>query len=74
MIEEALRVICSHIKPGSYVIANSKARCCNYESLKGLIDYKVISFEDLQIYDTPGKIDVLSNLGKCFNFKNKKKD
>lgn len=65
MVEEALNVICSHAKPGSYLIANQRARCCNYESLKELTEYKVICIEDLQIYDTPGKNELLGNLGEC---------
>ena len=63
MVEEALNEICAHAKPGSYLIANRRARCCNYESLKELKEYKVISIEDLQKYDTPGKNELLHNLG-----------
>ncbi|XP_023247428.1 uncharacterized protein LOC106635802 isoform X2 [Copidosoma floridanum] len=62
MVEEALKEICAHAKPGSYLIANKKARCCNYESLKELKDYKVVSLEGLQTHDTPGKNELLNNI------------
>lgn len=63
MVEEALNEISMHARPGSFLIANRRARCCNYESVKELQGYKVISLEDLQTYDPPGKNDLLSNLG-----------
>ncbi|KAJ8681214.1 hypothetical protein QAD02_017001 [Eretmocerus hayati] len=62
MVEEALNEIRAHAKPGSYLIANKRARSCSYESLKELKDYHVISIEDLQMYDTPGKSELLSDL------------
>ncbi|XP_058791625.1 uncharacterized protein LOC131664495 [Phymastichus coffea] len=62
MVEEALKEICAHAKPGSYLLANQRARCCNYESLQELKEYRVICIEDLQIYDTPGKNELLGNL------------
>lgn len=66
MVEEALNEICDHAKPGSILITNKRARCCNYESLKELEEYQVINIEDLQKYDTPGKNELLGNLGLCF--------
>ena len=64
MVEEALKEICAHARPGSILLANERARCCNYESLKELKDYTVISIEDLKRHDPPEKNDLLSNLGK----------
>lgn len=63
MVEEALNEIRAHAVPGSFLIANKRARCCNYESLKELQDYRVLCIEDLQTYDTPGKNELFANLG-----------
>lgn len=63
MVEEALGQIRTHAMPGSFLIANRRTRSCNYESVKELQDYKVISIEDLQTYDPPGKNELLCNLG-----------
>ncbi|KAK2583530.1 hypothetical protein KPH14_009486 [Odynerus spinipes] len=62
MVEEALKEITRHTVPGSYIIANNKARCCSYESLVDLKQYKVISIEQLQKFDPPGKCKLLENL------------
>ncbi|KAF7380095.1 hypothetical protein HZH66_014450 [Vespula vulgaris] len=62
MVEEALKEITRHTVPGSYIIANNKARCCSYESLLELKQYKVISVEQLQKFDPPGKCKLLENL------------
>lgn len=67
MVEEALKEITRHTVPGSYIIANNKARCCSYESLLELKQYKVISVEQLQKFDPPGKGKLLENLGKFFS-------
>lgn len=68
MVEEALKEITRHTVPGSYIIANNKARCCSYESLLELKQYKVISVEQLQKFDPPGKCKLLENLGKFFSY------
>ncbi|XP_003428052.1 uncharacterized protein LOC100680094 isoform X1 [Nasonia vitripennis] len=62
MVEEALNEIRAHAVPGSFLIANKRARCCNYEALKELQEYTVLCIEDLQTYDTPGKNELLANL------------
>lgn len=67
-VEEALQQIRQHVVPESYIVANSKARCCNYESLLELKGYTVVSVEFLQKYDVPGKAEILKNLGKT-NYK-----
>lgn len=69
MVKEALKEITKHTAPGSYIVANSRARCCSYESLQELKQYKVISVEQLQKFDPPGKNKLLNNLGTyslCF--------
>lgn len=63
MVKEALKEITKHSAPGSYIVANSRARCCNYELLQELKQYKVISVEHLQKFDPPGKNKLLTNLG-----------
>ncbi|XP_012277776.1 uncharacterized protein LOC105698267 [Orussus abietinus] len=62
MVEEALKEVVRHALPGSYIVANSRARSCNYESLQELKQYRVISVEYLQKFDPPGKNKLLSNL------------
>lgn len=54
MVEEALSEIVKHVARGSYIVANGRARCCNYESVKELNQYHVISVEYLQKFDTNG--------------------
>lgn len=63
MVKEALKEITRHTVPGSYIVANDRARCCNYESLQSLRQYKIISVEQLQKFDPPGKSKLLDNLG-----------
>lgn len=63
MVKEALKEIEKHSAPGSYIVANSRARCCSFESLQELKQYKVISVEQLQKFDPPGKNKLLNNLG-----------
>ncbi|XP_012174007.1 uncharacterized protein LOC100648772 isoform X1 [Bombus terrestris] len=62
MVKEALKEIAKHSAPGSYIVANNRARCCNFESLQELKQYKVISVEQLQKFDPPGKNKLLNNL------------
>ncbi|XP_048514099.1 uncharacterized protein LOC105683282 isoform X2 [Athalia rosae] len=62
MVEEALKEIVCHAVPGSFIVANSRARCCSYESLQELEQYKVISVENLQKFDCPGHNNLLNNL------------
>ncbi|XP_015602233.1 uncharacterized protein LOC107271126 [Cephus cinctus] len=62
MVEEALKEIIQHVMPDSYIVANSRARCCSYESLQELKQYRVISVEHLQKLDPPGKNKLLNNL------------
>ncbi|KAG7203326.1 hypothetical protein KM043_010414 [Ampulex compressa] len=62
MVKEALKEITRHTVPGSYIVANNRARCCNYESLQELKQYKVISVEHLQKFDPPGKNKLFNNL------------
>lgn len=68
MVKEALKEIAKHSAPGSYIVANNRARCCNFESLQELKQYKVISVEQLQKFDPPGKNKLLNNLGMCILF------
>lgn len=63
MIEEALKEIMQHTVPGSYIVANNRVCCCNYESLQSLREYKIISVEQLQKFDSPEKSKLLNNLG-----------
>ncbi|XP_011155469.1 uncharacterized protein LOC105192883 [Solenopsis invicta] len=64
MVKEALEQITRHAASGSCIVANNRARCCNYESLQSLsIKYKIISVEQLQKYDPPGKSKLVNNLG-----------
>lgn len=65
MVKEALKEITKHCAPGSYIVANNRARSCSYESLQELKQYKVISVEHLQKFDPPGKSKLLNNLGTC---------
>ena len=64
MVEEALSQIINHVLPGSYIIANSRARCCNYESVRELKQYGVLSVENLQKFDLPNKSKLATSLGK----------
>lgn len=64
MVEEALKEIVQHAAPGSFIVANGRARCCSYESLQELKQYKVISVENLQKFDPPGTNNLFNNLGK----------
>ena len=63
MVKEALKEITKHSAPGSYIVANSRARCCSYEALQELKQYKMISVEQLQKFDPPGRNKLLNNLG-----------
>lgn len=63
MVEEALNEITQHVLPGSFIVANNKARCCNYESIKELQHYAVLNVEYLQKFDAPGKNKLLGILG-----------
>lgn len=63
MVEEALKEIVQHAAPGSFIVANSRARCCSYESIQELKQYKVISVEDLRKFDPPGTNNLFNNLG-----------
>lgn len=63
MVKEALKEIAKHSAPGSYIVANNRARCCSFELLQELKQYKVISVEQLQKFDPPGKNKLLNNLG-----------
>ncbi|XP_011308880.1 uncharacterized protein [Fopius arisanus] len=63
MVEEAIKVITKQVLPGSFLVANSRARCCNYESLQELKQYSVFSVEYLQKFDNPDHQKLLSNLG-----------
>ncbi|XP_014231810.1 uncharacterized protein LOC106655769 [Trichogramma pretiosum] len=62
MVEEALNEIGTHSAPGSTLIANRRARYCNYENVKELKGFKVIGIEELQIHDPPEKNELFSNL------------
>ncbi|KAH0561331.1 uncharacterized protein LOC123264905 [Cotesia glomerata] len=62
MIEEAIKQIVNQVLPGSYIVANSRARCCNYEALQDLKQYRVFSVEHLQKFDTPDTHKLLNNL------------
>ncbi|XP_043792904.1 uncharacterized protein LOC122715060 [Apis laboriosa] len=62
MVKEALKEIAKHSAPGSYIVANNRARCCSFELLQELKQYKVISVEQLQKFDPPGKNKLLNNL------------
>ncbi|EFN82351.1 hypothetical protein EAI_01492 [Harpegnathos saltator] len=62
MVEEALKEMVRHTVPGSYIVANNRAYCCSYESLQSLKQYKVISVEQLQKFDSPGKRRLQDNL------------
>ncbi|XP_046426025.1 uncharacterized protein LOC124182594 isoform X1 [Neodiprion fabricii] len=62
MVEEALKEVVRHAAPGSFIVANSRARCCSYESLQELKQFKVISVENLQKFDAPGTNNLLHNL------------
>ncbi|XP_011642183.1 uncharacterized protein LOC105430357 [Pogonomyrmex barbatus] len=62
MIKEALKEIARHIVPGSYIVASDRACCCSYESLQSLRQYKIISVEQLQKFDPPGKSKLVNNL------------
>ncbi|XP_012221348.1 uncharacterized protein [Linepithema humile] len=62
MIQEALKEVVRHAIPGSYIVANNHVSCCSYESLQSLRQYKVISVEQLQQFDPPGKSKLLDNL------------
>jgi len=64
MVKEALKEITRHAIPGNYIVANDRARCCSYESLRSLRQYKIVSVEQLQKFDPPGKSKLLNNLGK----------
>lgn len=68
MVNEALKEIAKHSAPGSYIVANNRARCCNFESLQELEQYKVISVEQLQKFDPPGKNKLFNNLGMYMLF------
>lgn len=63
MVKEALKEIAKHSAPGSYIVANNRARCCSFDLLQELKQYKVISVEQLQKFDPPGKNKLLNNLG-----------
>ncbi|OAD56951.1 hypothetical protein WN48_02476 [Eufriesea mexicana] len=62
MVKEALKEITKHSAPGSYIVANNRARCCSFETLQELKQFKVISVEQLQKFDPPGKNKLLNNL------------
>lgn len=62
VVKEALKEIVRHSAPGSYIVANSRARCCSFELLRELKQYTVISVEQLQKFDPPGKSKLLNNL------------
>ena len=61
-VEEALNEIVRLALPGSFIVANYRARCCNYESIKELAQYSVTSIEYLQKFDMPGTNKLLSNI------------
>lgn len=63
MVKEALKEIVKHTVSGSYIVANDRVCCCSYESLQSLRQYKIISIEQLQKFDPPGKSKLLDNLG-----------
>ncbi|XP_063972769.1 uncharacterized protein LOC135160294 isoform X2 [Diachasmimorpha longicaudata] len=63
MVEEAIKVITKQVLPGSFLVANRRARCCNYESLQELKQYGVFSVEYLQTFDGLGHQKLLGNLG-----------
>ncbi|XP_034941779.1 uncharacterized protein [Chelonus insularis] len=62
MVEEALKEIVQQVLPGSYLVTNTRARCCNYESLQELKQYGVFSIEYLQKFDGPDTNKLLNNL------------
>ncbi|KAL0104259.1 hypothetical protein PUN28_017171 [Cardiocondyla obscurior] len=62
MVKEALKEIVKHTVPGSYIVANERAYCCSYEVLQNLRQYQIISVEQLQKFDPPGKNKLLDNL------------
>lgn len=64
MVEEALSEIIQHVLPGSYVVANGRARCCNYESVKELKQYAVLCVEYLQKFDSTNRNKFATTLGK----------
>ncbi|CAD6235091.1 GSCOCG00007801001-RA-CDS [Cotesia congregata] len=61
-ISKAIKQIVNQVLPGSYIVANSRARCCNYEALQDLKQYGVFSVEHLQKFDTPDTHKLLNNL------------
>lgn len=34
MVKEALKEIAKHSAPGSYIVANNRARCCSFDLLQ----------------------------------------
>jgi hypothetical protein len=62
-MKEAMKEIARHAMPGSFIVANERVSCCNYESLRSLKQYKIISVEQLQKFDPPGKNKLFDNLG-----------
>lgn len=64
MVKEAMKEISQQVLPGSNLIANNCARCCNYESLQDLKQYRVYSVEQLQKLDKSYGNNLLSNLGE----------
>jgi len=62
-MKEAVKEIARHAMPGSFIVANERVSCCNYESLRSLKQYKIISVEQLQKFDPPGKNKLFDNLG-----------
>ncbi|KAK0095432.1 hypothetical protein PV326_008397 [Microctonus aethiopoides] len=62
MVEEAMKEISQQVLPGSDLIANNCARCCNYESLQDLKQYRVYSVEQLQKLDKSYGNNLMSNL------------
>ncbi|XP_011330205.1 uncharacterized protein LOC105275216 isoform X2 [Ooceraea biroi] len=62
MVKEAVMEIARHAMKGSFIVANERVSCCSYETLLRLKQYKIISVEQLQKFDPPGKNKLFDNL------------
>ncbi|GLH03768.1 hypothetical protein R5R35_014145 [Gryllus longicercus] len=63
VIEEALNHVTQHVRPGSTLVANDRAKYCPYEAIQTLEGYpNIISVETLIELDLPGTKRIQENL------------
>lgn len=71
-MDETINQIIQHVAPGSFIVANERARCYSFEALQQLKQYATFSIESLHKFDTSGGKELLRTLGKILFFQIKK--